>query len=99
MSAAISGTALAPPRISLCSSGLRSRAHSLQRRMRRRQHDGRVHFLEESRTPAEKLLPGWILHRVAAGFGARVEARIGPDVAGLVRLPRFGRPEAHDLRI
>src|SRR4051794_37115036 len=40
--------------------------NSLQRRMRRRQHDGRMHLLEEARALAEKLLPGRVLHRVAA---------------------------------
>ena len=83
------------PGLRFAPSGLRIRL--LQRRMRRRQHDGRVHFLEEARTLAEEFLPGRILHRIAARFGAGVQAGIGPDVAGLVRLPRLGRPQAYDL--
>ena len=77
-------------------SGLHRHA-SLQRRMRRRQHDGGVHLLEKARTLAEEFLPGRILHGIATRFGARIQAGIGPDVAGFVRLARFGRPEAYDL--
>ena len=39
--------------------------------MRRGQHDGRVHFLEERRSLAEEGLPDRILHRIAARFGVR----------------------------
>src|SRR3569623_275746 len=69
----------------------------LQWRMRRRQQDGRVHLFEETRSLPQENLPGRILHRVAAGFGARVQAGIGPDMTGLVWLPGFGGPQAHDL--
>src|SRR4051794_17264302 len=67
--------------------------------MRRRQHDRRVHLLEESGALGEEFLPGWILHRVTAGFGAGVEVGIGPDVADFVWLPRLGLPEPDDLGV
>src|SRR6478736_2667600 len=57
---------------------------SLQRRMRRRKHDGRVHLIEEARTLAQECLPGRILQRRGAYRSAGVEVGIGPDVAGLV---------------
>jgi hypothetical protein len=52
-----------------------------------------VHFVEESRTLAEKFLPGWILQRIAARFGAGVQAGIRPDVANFIGSTRLGLPE------
>src|SRR6266702_4399475 len=71
------------------------RAALLQRRVRRGQHDGRVHLFQESRSFAEKRLPFRIFHRIAARLSAGVQVGIGPDVAGLVGLAGLGLPEAH----
>ena len=65
--------------------------------MRRGQHDGGVHLLQKTRALAQKFLPGRVLHRVPPGFGAGVQAGIGPDVAGLVRLTGLSLPEADDF--
>ena len=74
-----------------------TRAALLQRRVRRGQHDGRVHLFQESRSFAEKRLPFRIFHRIATRLSAGVQVGIGPDVAGLVGLAGLGLPEAHDL--
>src|SRR5229473_1037138 len=69
------------------------RAALLQRRVRRGQHDGRVHLFQESRSFAEKRLPFRIFHRIATRLSAGVQVGIGPDVAGLVGLAGLGLPE------
>src|SRR3984893_7174066 len=71
-------------------------AHSLQRRVRRGQHDGRMHLLEQRRAFAEKLLPSRILEAAGTRLRARIQAAIGPDVTDLIRLTCLGLPQADD---
>src|SRR5262249_42000817 len=71
----------------------------LQRRVRRWQHDGRVHLVEQRGALPEEFLPGRVLHGVRTRFGTGVETRICPDVTNLVWLAHFGLPETDDLGI
>jgi hypothetical protein len=54
--------------------------------VRSRQHDGRVHLVEQRTTLSEEFLPDRVFEGIAASLGARVQARIGPDVTYLIRL-------------
>src|SRR5712672_2901963 len=72
---------------------------SLQRRVRRGQHDGRVHLFKQRHAFPEEFLPCRIFEGARTRFGARVQAGIRPDMADFVRLTRFGLPEADDLGI
>ena len=64
--------------------------------MRGRQHDGRVHLVEKRTSLSEEFLPDWVLEGIAASLGARVQARIGPDVTYFIRLTGLSLPEADD---
>ena len=67
--------------------------------MRSRQHDGRVHLVEKRTTLSEEFLPDRVLEGIAASLGARVQARIGPDVTYLIRLTGLSLPEADDFGV
>ena len=67
--------------------------------MRSRQHDGRVHLVEKRTTLSEEFLPDRVFEGIAASLGARVQARIGPDVTYLIRLTGLSLPEADDFGV
>ena len=89
------------PRTTPCARGLRScptGGHALlQRRMGRRQHDGRGHLLEQRPDLGQERLPARIGIRCRAYGRARVQIGISPDVADLVGLPGFRLKQRRDL--